>query len=150
MAICPDCADGLYCYNVRVAAEGAMRRPRRIRIASAPAKGWRFAVALLALLTFFVQSYVTQTHIHLDTASSTAGITTSAPDSPRGTHPFKDTPANCPICQEIAMAGHYVTPAALVFALPAQHVSIVPIQIASRFIVEAVSHDWHGRAPPQH
>ena len=46
------------------------------------------------------------------------------------------------------MAGHYVTPTAMVFALPQQTVAIIPIVIATPFIVEAVSHDWRGRAPP--
>jgi len=127
-----------------------MRRPRRIRIASAPAKGWRFAAALLAMLTFAAQSYVTQTHIHFDSPTSSDGITKAAPDAPHGKLPVKETPANCPICQEIAMAGHYVTPGAVALALPSQTVSIVPLEIVVRFIVEAVSHDWHGRAPPRH
>ena len=126
-----------------------MRKPRRIRIASAPAKGWRFAVVLLATITFALQSYVTQTHIHFEFAEA-KGIAAAVPHAPPGKHPFKETPANCPICQEIAMAGHYVTPGAAVLALPSQSVSIVPLEIGVRFIVEAVSHDWHGRAPPQH
>jgi hypothetical protein len=129
--------------------ESAMRRFRRRKIATAPVRGWRFAAALLAMLTFTVSSFVTQTHIHFDMIGS-GGIVTAMPDAPHGKHPFKETPANCPICQEIAMAGHYVTPGAAVLALPTQSVSIVPIVIAVRFIVEAVSHDWHGRAPPQH
>jgi len=124
-----------------------MRRPRRIRIASAPAKGWRFAAALLAMLTFAAQSYVTQTHIHFDSAESDI---IAAAHVPPGKLPSKETPANCPICQEIAMAGHYVTPGATVLTLPSQNVSIVPLEIVVRFIVEAISHDWHGRAPPQH
>jgi len=124
-----------------------MRRSRRIRIASAPAKGWRFAVALLALITFALQSYVTQTHIHFDSAESDV---IAAAHVPPGKLPSKETPANCPICQEIAMAGHYVTPGAVILAPPPQAVSIVPMEIAVRFIVDAVSHDWRGRAPPRH
>jgi hypothetical protein len=116
---------------------------------AAPVRGWRLAAVMLALVTFAVQSYVTQTHIHYDMLGP-AGITTAAPVAPAGKLPFKETPANCPICQEIAMAGHYVTPGAVALVLPAQSVSIVPIEIAVDLIVEAVSHDWHGRAPPQH
>lgn len=112
-------------------------------------KAWRRVVVLLALLTFALQSYVTQTHIHFE-LSSANGIAAAAPLAPPGKHPFQETPANCPICQEIAMAGHYVTPGAAVLTLPSQSVSIVPLKIVVRFVVEAVSHDWHGRAPPKH
>ncbi len=125
-----------------------MRRLRRRKVVAAPVRGWRFAAALLAMLTFAISSYVTQTHIHFDVPGS-GKIAASAP-APKGKHPFQETPANCPICQEIAMAGHYVTPGAVAFVLPAQSVSIVPIEIATPIIVEAISHDWHGRAPPQH
>ncbi len=126
-----------------------MRKSRRTGSAAAPAKGWRLAAVLFALLTFAVQSYVTQTHIHFDMTPA-SGAAIAKPVAPPGKQPFHETPANCPICQEIAMAGHYVTPAAAVLALPSQSISIVPVVIAIRFIVEAVSHDWHGRAPPQH
>jgi hypothetical protein len=124
-----------------------MRKLRRKH--GVAARGWRFAAALLAMLTFAVQSYVTQTHIHFDAPVSSDGIAKAAPNAPQGKLPFKETPANCPICQEIAMAGHYVTPGAVALVLPSQTVSIVPIDVSVPFIVEAVSHDWHGRAPPK-
>ena len=112
-------------------------------------------VAAFALMAFALQSYATQTHIHgafvsSDVAKISKQVAAKAPSEPRDKYPANDDPANCPICQEIVHAGHYVTPSAIVFALPAandRHHSHQPS--IRRFIVEAVSHDWRGRAPPQ-
>lgn len=108
-------------------------------------------------MAFALQSYATQTHIHIvKPASSISDIAKISNQTagknqsePRDKYPANDDPANCPICQEIMHAGQYVTPSAIVFALPAETISIVPISLAIPIIVKAVSHGWRGRAPPQ-
>jgi len=108
----------------------------------------RLAITFFALFAFAVQSYVTQVHIH-GAPHVAAGY---ALDKDVGQKPDKfppsDDPANCPICQEILHAGHYVTPSAAILPLPVA----APFTIAR--IVEVVtiaaiySHGWKSRAPP--
>lgn len=111
-------------------------------------------IALLALLTFSLQSYVTQTHIHLAAnrfasyadldSQKSAGAQKRLPDR----FPANGDPANCPICQEAIHIGQYVTPSAAALLLPSQTVSITPpvTEIAVR--VQNASHSWRSRAPP--
>jgi len=82
---------------------------------------WRQVLPMLMLVAFALQSYVTQTHIHFAGHVVTGGFTFPGEDSKTvkalGTaqdqddhdkYPPGDDPANCPICQEILYAGHYV------------------------------------------
>ncbi|HEV2562006.1 MAG TPA: hypothetical protein VGT78_07675 [Rhizomicrobium sp.] len=105
-------------------------------------------------MAFALQSYVTQTHIHgafvsSDVAKISKQVAGKTPSEPGDKYPANDDPANCPICQEILHAGQYVAPGAIVFALPAETVAIIPVRLAIPIIVKAVSHGWRGRAPPQ-
>jgi len=130
----------------------AMRKANR-GFARAPSFG-RPAFAFFMLAAFALQSTITQTHIHIGSFSTTAGFSTDfkAVDSGKtgsSRLPGDRDPANCPICQEMMHAGQFVMPAALVFILPAQAVSLVPPSIAIPHVVETVSHSWQGRAPPR-
>ena len=106
------------------------------------------------LLTFALQSYVTQTHIHgafvsSDVAKISKQVGGKTPSEPHDKYPANDDPANCPICQEILHAGQYVAPGAIVFALPAETVAIIPVSLDTPPIVKAIWQGWRGRAPPQ-
>jgi hypothetical protein len=120
--------------------------------------GWRRAILALALLTFALQSYITQTHIHF--ASSQAfGLSgdnfvptaklASGKAAPTKQTPSNDDPANCPLCQAAAHSGQFITPFAISFALPSETVAIVPLAIVILTAGEIVSHGWQGRAPPR-
>lgn len=120
----------------------------------------RAFVAAFALLSFFLSSFVTQTHIHL-AAQSQSGIEAlasadivpgikiavsqsrdhNAPSTP-------DDPAHCPFCQEFLVAGSYVAPAPIAIPLPIQVASVVPLMTVTVSVIEAFSHDWRGRGPP--
>ncbi len=128
-----------------------LRRQRSGLLSLRFARGWRQVLASLVVVLFALQSYVTQTHIHflhLARAAQTVGLAVKAP-AHHNPQPA-DNPASCPICQDMAMTGHYTAPGAILFALPplvampAQAVLEVP-----RFVA-TVSHIWLGRAPPQH
>jgi hypothetical protein len=125
------------------------------------ASSWRQVLPMLMLVAFALQSYVTQTHIHFAGHVMTGGF--SFPDDSSkdvsgqaaghtGDHdkyPASDDPTNCPICQEIMYAGHYVAPAAIhviLISLPASTIAIV-VDIPHRLF--ALSHSWRGRAPPR-
>jgi hypothetical protein len=109
------------------------------------------ALILLTLLAFALQGYVTQTHIHVSgsAAPGLADLFDGKPGPAKDNAPSKNDPANCPLCQEFASAGHFVTPAALAILLPALAVSVIDIAIAPAHDVPAVTHIWRGRAPPR-
>lgn len=115
---------------------------------------------MLMLVAFALQSFVTQTHIHIDGHAVTAGFAT-ADESPasamtgavahkdHGKYPPADDSQTCPICQEMLYAGHYVMPAAVPLVLPVLPVSIVRIVTVEAIQLAALSHNWQGRAPPR-
>jgi hypothetical protein len=123
---------------------------RSRQIAKAPSSTFRLLVTAFALLTFALQSYVTQTHIHLAPGSFASYSELGAakkqlPDK----FPAQDDPANCPICQEILHSGQFVTPTAAATLLPSLSVSIIAIVIHIVVAPEATSHTWQSRGPPQ-
>lgn len=120
--------------------------------------GWRLAVLTLALITFALQSYITQTHIHFASTqafglSGDNFVPTAKPatgkTAPSKQTPSNDDPANCPLCQAAAHSGQFVTPAAIGFSLPSEAIAIVPLAIAVLAASASVSHSWQGRAPPR-
>ena len=127
--------------------------PRRAALTmNAPSRhpAMRLAIVLLTLMAFGLQSYITQTHIHLapDSFASAAGVANgkhSLPDK----FPANGDPANCPICQEIAHTGQFVTPSAAVLLLPGVAVSIIAIVTDIPSTAQTASHAWRSRAPPK-
>ena len=102
------------------------------------------------LLAFFFQSYATQTHIHIEPDGLTLANVDVAShhDAGKGAPPA-DNPNDCPLCQ-LLYGGQYVAPDTLVFFLPMVAVSTIEIALGVTPHYDAVSHSWHGRAPPQH
>ena len=114
---------------------------------------------MLMLVAFALQSYVTQTHIHFAGHVMTGGFVfgdddvgkQAASGTPAGDHdkyPSSDDPANCPICQEMLYAGHYVAPAAIHIFLPTVSVPTIALDTANVVRILAPSYIWQGRAPP--
>jgi hypothetical protein len=133
-----------------------MTRARR------PAAGWslRGVVAGFALLAFIVQSFATQTHIHVtgqseqgaiaqqiaaETIAAKASASLNREHTPRQP---TDDPAHCPLCQEFLLSGAYVAPVVLAIPLPAQVTTPAPLTAVRFVIAEAVSHGWNSRGPP--
>jgi hypothetical protein len=110
--------------------------------------GLRFAVSLFLMLAFGLQSYITQTHIHLAPGAIAAGISADKHQQP-DKFPANGDPANCPICQEILHTGQFVTPSAAVLLLPSIAVSIVRIVVDIPAAAQSASHGWRSRAPPR-
>jgi hypothetical protein len=115
-----------------------------------PLRARRFAFAFAMLLAILWQSFVTQTHIHANPGAYATAISDSAGASTRlkaGEAP-SDSPATCPICQEVAQAGSYLAPAAVALQPP------VPVDLwrtATLSLAPSLrqrSHDWQSRAPP--
>ncbi len=110
----------------------------------------RFALAFLLLTTFTVQSFVTQTHMHVGNFAVTAGVVVETGKAPGKTSPLDNESTNCLFCQEMLHAGQFITPAAAAILLPMEFVSIVPVRVEHPIFADAASHGWQSRAPPQH
>jgi hypothetical protein len=124
----------------------AKDRSSRRRISARPG-GWRFALTMLALVSFAFQTYLFQTHIHFtpETEAQFAGVG-HVPGHDK--YPPSQDPANCPICQEILHSGQFVSPAAQALLPPMVAVSTIALVDAALPFIVALSHDWRGRAPP--
>jgi hypothetical protein len=123
------------------------------RCAAAPQpllRARRFAIVIAMLLAILWQSFVTQTHVHADPGLYATAIADSAGTPARlkaGRAP-SDLPATCPICQEVAHAGSYLSPAAVALEPPvlADHWRDVAPSPATA--LRQRSHAWQSRAPP--
>jgi hypothetical protein len=108
------------------------------------------AVLLAMLVVFSWQSFVAETHNHFARASistaanATAPVTTSSSDQ---NSPF-DSPANCPICREIAQSAAYLPPAPIVLPAPQAMLVWLVVGLAFGLILERRSLGWRSRAPP--
>ena len=111
--------------------------------------GW-VAVLLAMLVAFSWQSFVAETHNHFaraplpTTANAARPVTTSSSDQ---NSPF-DSPANCPICREIAQSAAYLPPAPIVLPVPQAMLVWLVAGLAFGLILERRALGWHSRAPP--
>lgn len=109
----------------------------------------RFA-RMIALVLLAWQAVVVQAHGHAPQRLLAGAASVAAHGPARLTAPDRhpDTPADCPLCQEMAHAGQYLSPAPILFSPPAA----VPPALASatRAVLPgaARSHFWRSRAPP--
>ena len=122
----------------------------------------RRLITFLALFAFSIQTFVVQTHVHIPPSSSVSGSLEYAgnatdqtakavaadPDAgPHDKYPIDSDPANCPLCQEMVQAGHFITPTAILLLLV--FVVIANVAIYNDSIrISAPSHYWQGRGPP--
>jgi hypothetical protein len=108
------------------------------------------AIFIAVLLAFSWQSFVAQTHVHFsaggDSAAAPFDSGVSAGTIARS--PSSDQPADCPICDEIAHAGHIYLPASLSFHLPAFGDAWIVLAAAGILAPSQSSHAWNSRAPP--
>jgi hypothetical protein len=105
-------------------------------------------VLFIALLTFALQSYIAQTHIHGQGLGGLVQIT-SAQSPDQGKAPLDNRSTDCPFCQAVNLAGVFLDPAALVVLLPLSWVDSVSHIILARAVFGDTAHDWQSRAPPR-
>ena len=127
-----------------------MRSQRKISIAKRRVSrhDWRRTIAAAVLVFFTFQTFITQTHVHLLPVGTAPAAELKQQPAPDKQSPA-DNPANCPICQDIALAGHFTTPAIIPVPPPPLTALFAAAGFAAQGFVSAVSHSWHGRAPPQ-
>jgi len=102
--------------------------------------GWQRVIAFLLAITFLVQSYFIQSHVHPtfgqhDTLSWNTGYA-------------GDNPADCPLCQADMLAGVYIAPSAPEIVGLLACALTKPFIAASRLYFSQRKHSWQGRAPP--
>jgi hypothetical protein len=112
----------------------------------------RLFLAFAILLSLVWQSVLLQTHSHLPLPSAAQQSLHHHDEGGAGLasgHAPSDDPSNCPICREMAQAGHYLLPAP--FAILA--VAGSPIVLAlPHFLLWPGRHEphgWYGRGPPE-
>jgi len=109
------------------------------------------AVTLAALLAFLCQSFVTQTHLHVDPGARSvalAGPVGTAATLKTG-QSSPDLPV-CPICREIAHGGSYLLPTPVAF-LASEPGTVWRVIVPPHALAPSQSsHAWRSRAPPRH
>jgi hypothetical protein len=111
----------------------------------------RFAIVFAMLLAILWQSFVTQTHVHANPGAYAPAISDSAggPTRLKAGEAPSDLPATCPICQEVAHAGSYLSPAALALQPPVPVDRWRTVTLALSPTLRQRSHAWQSRAPPR-
>ena len=108
-----------------------------------PARKW---MGVLALLAFFLQSLVVQTHIHQPPPSVAAKAADQHLPAPLKT---QDPIDQCRLCQELVHAGHFVAPSALVAVASPVFVAAVFTALPAQPDRPATAFAWQSRAPPR-
>jgi hypothetical protein len=101
-------------------------------------------MGVLALLAFFFQSLVVQTHIHQP--QSPAAAASQHVPAPLKT---QDPIDQCRLCQELVHAGHFVAPSALVAVASPVFVAAVFTALPAQPDRPATAFAWQSRAPPR-
>jgi hypothetical protein len=109
------------------------------------------ALVLLTLVAFTLQGFLTQTHIHQIATGGVPAVDLFDGVPAKGDKaPAKNSDQNCPLCQQFASAGSFVTPSAAAALAPALSVSVIQFVVISAAQRIAITHIWRGRAPPRH
>lgn len=109
------------------------------------------ALLIAVLVAFCAHSLVTQTHLHFDAHTTPAALLTANDgNSHHVEHPGKasDSSTDCPLCQEQAVAGHYLAPSPFIFVAPVLLALWLFNPVLPGQVCEQRSHCWQSRAPP--
>jgi len=140
-------------------SERAVRMPHRPRPASDAARervrgapaGLRALLVLgLLLAALLGQSIAVQSHLHFARGSGwSAAAAEEAKGNPRHALSASHVPADCPLCRELATAGHYIAPGPLALSegqAPFPWLFVLPV---AALPCRPRSHRWQSRAPPR-
>lgn len=121
-----------------------------LRPFSAAARAWPAALVSLLLACLLVQSTAVQTHLHFIAKARVAALAGPHGQSVRALDAGSGSdPADCPLCQEAAMAGAYLLPPAIVLPAPPVLPIRADVAVLRALGVFASAHSWQSRAPPQ-
>src|SRR5262245_10806421 len=113
-------------------------------ISSSPRK-W---VTALVLLAFVLQSLAIQTHVHQGFAPAAIKAATLGETGPV---PIKtqDPLDQCRLCQEMAHAGSFFTPAIVALVAGLSFAAATFVIVRAPPASSATAFAWHSRAPPR-
>jgi hypothetical protein len=104
------------------------------------------ALVLLLLACLLIQGTAVQTHVHFVAQARSAAADASA----HAAKPDKgDAAGDCPLCQEMAMAGAYLLPQAIVLPPPPASFLGAGAATIAEFGLHTPALGWLSRAPPQ-
>jgi hypothetical protein len=105
----------------------------------------------LVLAALLLQSFLTQTHLHLPSGSLPASgrgqVTAPAFSVER---PALGGHSTCPLCIEMKIAGHYLPPIPFVLTAPAVLAFWFHLAATADPTRPHPTHHWQSRAPPRH
>ena len=122
----------------------------RVSVVRRRISGWRYVTWIL-LLAFSLQSYITQTHIHI-TSHTTDRVVASkllASTPARNKSPAEDGTGTCPFCQAVTNASAFFAPTAPLVLPPTLWAESIALPFLARMVGRDTAHNWHSRAPPQ-
>jgi hypothetical protein len=119
----------------------------RSRHAVARPPATRKWLAMLALLSFFLQSLAVQTHIHVPPTLNLAKVAqgTSAPAPAKSQDPMEQ----CRLCQELLHSGQFVAPSALAAFASLSLAGTIFTTLPPGRNQSAAPFSWNSRAPPR-
>jgi hypothetical protein len=107
----------------------------------------RRSLLALFLVALSWQSLVLQLHTHEQPGAAASAWSAEHPD---GHHRQAPSPSDdCPICQDIAVAGSYLAPAAPAIPLPVGASPWFSVDRPVAGIDRQQAHHWRSRAPPR-
>lgn len=124
-----------------------MCRGRTLAHQTASPRMW---LTLAALLAFFLQSLVIQTHIHGPGDTPTIAKASSSYKS-QAPAPAKSQDLNdqCRLCQELVHAGVFIAPSVAILHASQTYVFTILAVPAPAALSLAAGFAWYGRAPPR-
>ena len=122
-----------------------MSRSGRAITKQAPAKRW---VTVFALLAFFLQSLVVQSHFH-STTPQPAGVQAASAHVPATPLRSQGPVDQCRLCQELMHAGAFVTPSASSALASLAFTLAVFTAVPSALVSLTTAFAWQSRAPPR-
>ena len=110
----------------------------------------RTLLVLACLLSFALQNFVAQTHIHPLVLShhAAAAVNHAGTPAPNKNKTGQDDLA-CPACQAAALVGLVLGPTGLLLFLPGVSHSVAPVLEQSEAPQQSPAHAWRSRGPPQ-
>jgi hypothetical protein len=124
--------------------EGQHRWHRQAGVRTPRPSAGRIALLLAILLAFTWQSFVTQTHVHVDPIAHHTQVAHPS----KGGRSTSSSPETCPICRVIAESGHHLLPTSVVIQVPDVMAVWLLDTLPLVLTICLRSHAWQSRAPP--
>ena len=106
-------------------------------------------LTVLALLAFFLQSLVVQTHVHLSLAQPSAKTGEAQPLPGPAPVKIQDPLDPCRRCQELAYAGNFFTPSVVVLVVSLSFAAAIFAILRVPADDSHTAFAWQSRAPPR-